>query len=167
MASKFGEERRVPSYFDQTPKITTEEIGRLLNDKYPPQNDEPIDYFYLQIRKRWVYKQKEMSARDQILKTLLNHTIDFRKVYPGREWPSIFFFYFPRKGRTQRDQEELLNQRIRLPLKCDLEEKFKEFRNPDRVEDPSVHIMITRVCKYTCPDEGFMEAFEDNEDLCD
>ena len=158
---------RVPSYLEQTPKITTEEIGDRLEKEYPQHNsdNELIDYFYLQIRKRWVYKKKEISARDQILKALLDHSLEFSKVYPGREWPSIFFFYFPRQpGQTMRSQEERLNQIVRWPLKRTLEEKFKEFKNPERPDkDPTVHIMITRVCKYTGPDDGFMEAFDDRE----
>ena len=159
-------ERKVPSYYDQTPKITTEEIGGILDKEYPPQSDNiPIDYFYLQIRKRWVYKKKELSARDAILKALLDHSLKFFKVNPGRKWPSIFFVHFPREpGHTLRDQEEHLNQIVRWPLKCTLEEKFQEFRNPERPDkDPSVHIMITRVCKYTGPDDGFMEAFDGEE----
>ena len=167
MAAILGEQRRVPSHLDQTPKITTEEIGQILDKEYPsdPQNDNvPIDYFYLQIRKRWVYKKKEISARDEMLKALLDHSLAFSKVNPGREWPSIFFFHFPRE-RGLRDQEEKLNQIVRWPLKRTLEEKFqKAFRNPERPDkDPSVHIMITRVCKYTGPDDGFMEAFDDDE----
>ena len=161
-------ERKAPSYLSQTPRITTEEIGQCLEKEYPQpsSNNEPIDYFYLQIRKRWVYKMKEVPARDEILKTLLEHSLKFSKVYPGREWPFIFFFHFPREPEhTLRDQEELLNQIVRWPLKRSLEEKFQEFKNPERPDkDPSVHIMITRVCKYTGPDEGFMEAFDDGEE---
>ena len=160
-------QKRVPSYLDRTPKITTEEIGQRLEEEYPQPNSDnvPIDYFYLQIRKRWVYKKKEISARDEILKALLDHSLEFFKVYPGREWPSIFFFHFPREpGHTMRYQEEYLNQIVRWPLKRTLEEKFQEFKNPERPDkNPSVHIMITRVCKYTGPDEGFMEAFDDKE----
>ena len=160
-------QKRKPSHLDRTPKITTEEIGQLLENEYPQATsaNEPIDYFYLQIRKRWVYKNKEIPARDEILKALLDHSLDFHKVYPGREWPSIFFFNFPREpGQTMRYQEECLNQRVRWPLKRTLEEKFQEFKNPERPDkEPSVHIMITRVCKYTGPDEGFMEAFDDSE----
>ncbi len=161
--------KKVPSYLDRTPKITTEEIGQILEEQYPHSNSDnvPIDYFYLQIRKRWVYKKKEISARDEILKALLDHSLvqEFCKVYPGREWPSIFFFHFPREqGHTMRQQEDSLNQIVRWPLKRTLEEKFQEFKNPERPDkNPTVHIMITRVCKYTGPDEGFMEAFDDEE----
>ena len=161
-------QKKLPSYLDRTPKITTEEIGQILDKEYPqPNNDNvPIDYFYLQIRKRWVYKNKEISARDEILKALLKHSLDFFKVYPGREWPSIFFFKFAREPQhTMRQQEEYLNQTVRWPLKHTLEEKFQEFKNPEKPDkNPSVHIMITRVCKYTGPDEGFMEAFDDEEE---
>ena len=161
------QQKRLPSYLDQTPKITTEEIGQHLDKEYPQTNpdNKPIDYFYLQIRKRWVYKKKEISARDEILKALLEHSLEFFKVYPGREWPSIFFFHFPREsGHTMRSQEERLNQIVRWPLKRTLEEKFKEYKNPERPEkNPTVHIMISRVCKYTGPDDGFMEAFDDGE----
>ena len=162
-------QKKLPSYLDRTPKITTEEIGQILDKEYPqPNNDNvPIDYFYLQIRKRWVYKKKEISARDEILKALLDHSLEFFKVYPGREWPSIFFFHSPRQPEhTMRYQEEYLNQIVRWPLKRTLEEKFQEFKNPERPDkNPSVHIMITRVCKYTGPDEGFMEAFDDEEEI--
>ena len=158
---------RVPSYLDWTPTIATEEIGQRLDNEYPQPNSDnvPIDYFYLQIRKRWVYKKKEISARDEILKALLDHSLEFFKVYPGREWPSIFLFHSPREpGHTMRYQEEYLNQIVRWPLKRTLEEKFQEFKNPERPDkNPSVHIMITRVCKYTGPDEGFMEAFDDEK----
>ena len=163
-AGRLGEQRRAPSYLDKTPKITTEEIGQILEKIYPSQqNDNSIDYFYLQIRKRWVYKKKEISARDVILKALLDHDLEFKKVYPGREWPSIFFFYFPKEpGQSLRGQEEQLNQCVRWPLKRTLEEKFQNFKNPEKPDkDPSVHIMITRVCKYTCPDDGFMAASDD------
>ena len=162
-AGRLGEQRRAPSYLYDTPKITTKEIGQILDENYPSQQNDSIDYFYLQIRKRWVYRKKEISARDVILKALLDHPLKFSKINPGREWPSIFFFYFPKKtGQSLRDQEEQLNQCVRWPLKRTLEEKFKDFKNPDRPDkDPSVHIMITRVCKYTGPDDGFMAASDD------
>jgi hypothetical protein len=160
-------QKKVPSYFNQTPKITTEEIGQKLDEQYPHPNSDnvPIDYFYLQIRKRWVYKKKEISARGEILKALLDHSLEFFKVNPGLEWPSIFFFHFPRDPQhTMRQQEENLNQIVRWPLKRTLEEKFQEFKNPEKPDtNPSVHIMITRVCKYTGPDDGFMEAFDDED----
>ena len=63
-----------------------------------------------------------------------------------------------------RQQEENLNQIVRWPLKRTLEEKFQEFKDPEKPDkNPSVHIMITRVCKYTGPDEGFTEAFDNRE----
>ena len=159
------EVRKAPSYLSQTPTKTTEEIGQILKEEYL-SSDQSIDYFYLQIRKRWVYKKKEISARDDILKALLDHDIEFYKVNPGREWPSIFFFHFPRNGHglTLREQEEQLNRMVRLPLKRTLEEIFQAYKNPERPEkNPSVHIMITRVCKYTGPDEGFIDSLGNDE----
>ena len=162
MAERF-EERKVPSYLSRTPTTTTEEIGKILDQEYP-SGDQQIDYFYLQIRKRWVYKKKELSARDEILKALLDHTTTFYKVNPGRQWPSIFFFHFPKNGLSAREQEEQLNQTIRWPLKRTLEEKLQAFSNPEKPEtNPTVHIMITRVCKYTCPDSGFTESLGDED----
>lgn len=52
--------QQVPDFL---PKITTEQIGQKLNKKYSDDGNESIDYFYLQIRKRYIAKPKEMDAR--------------------------------------------------------------------------------------------------------
>lgn len=140
-------------------KITTDEIGQLLDEEYNDDGDESIDYFYLQIRKRFVAKRKEVDARVKIFRAIANLPEEWRKVDPGRDWPSIFFAKFEKlPAETQREQERRLNSNVRLALKRTLEDELEEFANPDATQPPVVHIMLTRVCKYTNPTDAFMEA---------
>ena len=151
--------------FPPIPKITTGEIGQLLDEKYNDEGDESIDYFYLQIRKRFVAKRKEMDARMKIIRAITKRPEEWCKVAPGRDWPSIFFAKFKKRpAETQREQERRLNSDVRLALKRTLEDELVEFANPDTPDQtPVVHIMLTRVCKYTNPtDDFFMEAEDYN-----
>ena len=143
------------------PKITTDEIGQLLDEKYSDDREESIDYFYLQIRKRFVAKWKEVDARVKIIRAITTLPEKWRKVHPGRDWPSLFFAKFEKlPNETQREQERRLNSEVRLALKHTLEDELEEFANPDAQppQTPVVHIMLTRVCKYTNPPDGFLEA---------
>ena len=83
--------------FPPIPKITTGEIGQLLDEKYNDEGDESIDYFYLQIRKRFVAKRKEMDARMKIIRAITKRPEEWCKVAPGRDWPSIFFAKFKKR----------------------------------------------------------------------
>ena len=164
MAAQYDFEKGPPS-LRNFPKIETEEIGKLLDRKYPTNDNGSIDYFYLQIRKRFIWKKREINARDEILQALLRlpQEQEWQKVHPGRDWPSIFFGHFPKNpGETERDQEERLNRELRVMLKGELEVKLAQFVNPDvnPAKKPTVHIMITRVCKYTGPDEDYLAAME-------
>ena len=154
--------QEVPN-FPAIPKITTDKIGQLLDEKYNDDGDESIDYFYLQIRKRFIAKPKEMDARLKIFRAIANRPEGWRKVAPGRDWPSIFFAKFEKlPAETEREQERRLNADVRLALKRTLEDELEEFANPDAPQTPVVHIMLTRVCKYTNPTDDFMEAEDYN-----
>lgn len=140
-------------------KITTEEIGQLLNEEYSDDGNESIDYFYLQIRKRYIAKPKEMDARLKIFRAIRKRPEKWWKVNPGLDWPSLFLVKFEkRQYETEREQERRLNSDVRQALKCTLEDELQEFANPDSLQTPVVHIMLTRVCKYTNPPDGFLEA---------
>ena len=64
-------------------KITTEEIGQLLNEEYSDDGDESIDYFYLQIRKRFITKRKEKDARMKIHRAIAKRSEGWWKVHQG------------------------------------------------------------------------------------
>ena len=149
--------------FPPIPKITTDEIGQLLDEKYNDDGNESIDYFYLQIRKRFVDKRKEKDARMKITRAITKRPEEWRKVAPGLDWPSIFFAKFEKlPAETEREQEQRLNSGVRQALKRTLEDELVEFANPDVPQTPVVHIMLTRVCKYTNPTDDFMEAEDYN-----
>lgn len=150
--------QQVPEFL---PKITTEEIGQKLNKKYSDDGNESIDYFYLQIRKRFIAKPKEMDARRKIFRAIRKRPEKWWKVHPGREWPSLFLVKFEKRPyETERERERRLNSDVRQDLKRTLEDELQEFANPDAQppHTPVVHIMLTRVCKYTNPPDGFLEA---------
>lgn len=143
------------------PKITTEDIGELLDKEYEDIGEEPIDYFYLQIRKRFVAKRREVDARAKILRAMAERPEGWQKVTPGRDWPSLFFAKFKkRQDETEREREQRLNSEVRSTLKQKLEDELADLAanldaQPPR--PPVVHIMITRACKYTNPPNGFLE----------
>lgn len=143
------------------PKITTEEIGELLDEEYEDIGGEPIDYFYLQIRKRFVAKRREVDARVKILRAIAERPEGWQKVTPGRDWPSLFFAKFKKErwDETEREREQRLNSEVRSTLKQKLEDELADLANPDAQppRPPVVHIMITRACKYTNPPDGFLE----------
>ena len=140
-------------------KITTEEIGQLLNEEYSDDGDESIDYFYLQIRKRFITKRKEKDARMKIHRAIAKRSEGWWKVHPGRDWPSLLLAKFEKRPfEKEREQERRLNSDVRQALKRTLEDELQEFADPDSPHTPVVHIMLTRVCKYTNPPDGFLEA---------
>lgn len=148
--------QQVPNF---PPKITTEEIGQLLDKEYSDDGDESIDYFYLQIRKRFIAKPREMDARMKIFRAIAQRPEGWFKVNPGLDWPSLFLAKFEKLPyETARKQEQRLNSDVRQALKRTLEDELQKFANPDSLQTPVVHIMLTRVCKYTNPPDGFLEA---------
>lgn len=134
--------------FEDLPPITTEEIGYTLKYKLP--DDDTIDYFFLQIQnKLTASKTEETNKQIQEFFRNLPQNNFYLKFEPWEDWPSIYFVPFNKlPAETEREQEKRLNRDVRMELKKILE------------EIPSVHIMITRVCKYT----DCLEREEDSDD---
>lgn len=142
------------------PPLTTEEIRELLNHEH--YEDKSFDYFYLQIRREnMVLKIQEINKI--IEEYLLRLECNCFKLEPAHDWPSIYFVAFNKLPvETDREQEGRLNRDVRMKLKMELEKRIAESYDPKKHtgEKPSVHIMITRVCKYTGPDEDYLESKE-------
>ena len=145
-------------------RITTQEIGDLLDNDFPDHLDVPIDYFYLQIRKEYVSKAKKLRKHDPTvdIERLVSQQDtgieSIKKVISGRKWPSTYFVKFPKvKNRrsqrleTLREQEKRLNTSFRLPLKRTIDQQLRSLLRGRNLPNnpPVVHIIITRVCKYT------------------
>ena len=145
-------------------EITTQGIGDLLDEEYPNDGTDSIDYFYVQLRKQYVSGAKQLSKHDptaEIIRFSQPATgIEYiKKVITGRKWPSTYFVKFPRKPpqETLREQEKRLEMNFRQPLKDTIDKKLLEIRqaleqkgqqfSSDKL--PVQHIIITRVCKYT------------------
>ena len=155
----------------QVPPISTDEIGEVLDSEYGNQGNEPIDYFFLQIRKRHVkYLPSENTTRvlhKAILDLNQSKGMVWKKVSPGTKWPAQFFGKFPKQhSEMERARELRLNKEVREILKSRIEKELKEmYREYCKKEDvqvdeenlPRVSIMITRACKYTLPDGSFYD----------
>jgi hypothetical protein len=150
-------------------RITTQEIGILLNKEFPDatHGNVSIDYFYVQLRKEHVKKLKhdpKTAIKNLIIRQTTGIT-EIKKVMTGRKWPSTYFVKFPSLGQSEtlREWEKRLDDKFRQPLKRAIEQKLREKQGQGVPEKPPVaHIIITRVCKYTHHEGGFED--EDGTD---
>ena len=161
----------------QVPRISTDEIGQILQDEYGRSRqtgNEPIGYFFLQIRKRKVQhlpgEQTTRVLHQAIINLKERQGLNWKKVSPGNKWPALFFGEFqkqPRLLETERAREERLNREVREFLQEEIEKQLiKMYRElckkteteVDEENMPTVSIMITRACKYTGPDLDYVES---------
>ena len=166
-------------------KITTQEIGKLLDKEYPDDGTDSIDYFYVQLRKQYVSKAKQLSKHDPTAEierfsqpAAVTGIESIKKVITGRKWPSIYLVKFPRRPQQPpetrpenlREQEKRLDTNFRRPLKDAIDKKLCDIRqtleqngqqfSSDKL--PVQHIIITRVCKYT-HHQGIIEDGTDSD----
>ena len=149
-------------------RITTKEIGDLLDNDFPDHLDVPIDYFYMQLRKENVKELKHDPAAEinRLVSQPATGIDSIKKVVAGKKWPSTYFVKFPmvinprsQQLETLREQEKRLNTSLRLPLKRAIDQKLLDIWQPLALQgnQPVAHIIITRVCKYTHHDQGNFE----------
>lgn len=152
------------------PTINTDKIGEILGKEYDGSGNEPIEYFYIQIRKRNCNKAWQEQAREILYKEILNLPAaqGWKKVKPGINWPAMFFGKFPKEHgqESEREREDRLNRTVRQNLKERVEMEFqvayeKWCQEKGELYDknylPEIHVMITRCCLYTGPDVQYME----------
>ena len=150
-------------------EITTNDIGKLLEEKYPGQNDLHIDYFYLMIRTRNV--KSDVPTSDTVENVIMNISSDWKKVRSDSAesrniWNLLFFGEFQKdklQNETERDREMRLDTEFRQPLIKELKSVTrKKSKQMASDSEASFHVMITRACKYTDPYFGYLD--DDNLD---
>ena len=161
-------------------RITTKEIGDLLDNDFPDDLDVPIDYFYVQVRKEYMQEMGKHDTTAEIENWVSQNAdtgIESIKKLSGRKWPSTYFVKFPmvRNPQSQqleklREQEKRLNTKFRLPLKLAIDQQLLKIRQSlllqgrSLPENPPVaHIIITRVCKYMHHPGNFAEDEIDSD----
>lgn len=158
------------------PTIDTDSIGEILQKEYGDSKNEPIEYFYIQIRKRNCNKAWQEQAREILYQQIKMLPQEWKKVKPGNNWPAMFFGNFPKKHsqESEREREDRLNKEVRKYLKETVEKEFKagykewccsKEETYDKNDLPTIHIMITRCCLYTGPDDDYMEDMETMMDI--
>ena len=148
-------------------EITTDEIGKLLEEKYPGKNDLHIDYFYLAIRTRNLHRDVATSDTvENIIMNIQTKSSDWKKVRSDSAesrniWNLLFFGEFQKnklQNETERDREMRLDTEFRQPLiealKSETRKKPKQMASDS---EASFHVMITRACKYTGPYFGYLD----------
>ena len=145
-------------------KMDTDRIRKVLSSAYTAQDMQHIDYFYLFVHAKQgeqpytVAQIKQESADkpctqynicDMALLILKNLPGEWRQVEPRKTWPGTFFGYFPRQ-MSERERESRLNEDVRIPLIGKLRHQLAHTTRESKYQSkPTVHVIISRACKYT------------------
>ena len=118
-------------------EMTTDEIGKLLKKKYPGNNDDCVNYFWIMIMKKDCkdFDQSELQAVEESLiksEELKNWAKLIDTVQCGKH---TMYFVEGKNGRKERDRELALNKEIRKPVK-------------DGEKGEKLSIIIMRACSY-------------------
>ena len=139
--------------------ITTDDIGGIMKTVYSDYDvdNAHIEYFYLfvqaEINKECFVKkdinQTTVNVQDMAIKELKDLPGKWKSVEPQKTWLGTIFGFYP-KGLSfsEREREKSLNEEVRKPLRDKLEAQLAQ-ETGRRGAKPTVHIILTRACKYT------------------